>query len=118
MDVMTSPIQAALLDRERVIQRGISAEVERLQKQQEDRWAECLRLLGDELGVELPSSTRVLQTEDRLYRIVWGEGEEPPPVTKEEEDSMAAQVLLSDVDRILEAEGLSERTLDPEPAAA
>ena len=111
MDVMTSPLQAAFLDRERVIQRGISAEVERLQTQQETRWGECLRLLGDELGVELPESTKVLQTEDGLYRIVWGEGEEPPPVTREEEDSMAAQALL-------EAEGLSERTLDPEPATA
>ena len=117
MDVMTSPLQAALLDRERVIQRGLSAEVERLQRQQEERWAECLRLLSEELGAELPPSTQILPTEDGLYRLVWGEGEEPPPVTREEEASLEEEQRLA-AHAILEAEGLSERTLDPEPATA
>ena len=120
MDAMTSPLQAALLDREQVIQRGLSAEVERLQRQQEERWAECLRLLGEELGAELPPSTQILPTEDGLYRLVWGEEPQqqqhspppPPPEPEEEEEQrLAAHAILA-------AEGLSERTLDPEPATA
>ena len=107
MDIMTSPLQAALLDREQVIQRGLTAEVERLQQQQRSRWEECLRLLGEELGSELPPSTQILPTEEGLYRLGWvEESESSPPVGEEE------------VQALLEAEGLSERVLDPEPASA
>ena len=74
MNIKLSEVQNLLVLTTRVAVKHHLDEIERSKKEVGDAWREVLKAIGDELGVNLPQDTQIVEVNPSMYQLKLPEG--------------------------------------------
>ena len=94
MNIKLTEVQNLLILTTRVAVKHHLENIERSKKEVGDAWREVLKAIGDELGIQLPQDTQIVEV-NGLYELALPERSEPDQEQEETDCAEAEEPVLS-----------------------